>query len=184
MTPPVHASVRPLCEQLAETCILQCYVMETLDAHQGQPTLRQRGEVHDFLSRMLEVLHQQTMQLATLLQPLPAGRPGSDTGAAAGFKNLSARPSGENLRAILLDDCALLNQATSRYKRLLTAALAERDGPTAALALSHLQELIALTEDAARILPPAPAPAPEKKNPPPKPLHYAVSVWQTSSTAA
>jgi hypothetical protein len=179
---------RPLCEQLAETCILQCYVIETLDAQQNEPVVRHRAEINTLLDHMLEVLHAHTTELASLLEPLPEGHSAvsTDNWLASRAANFTGRTPRSELRAMLLDDCALLNLTAMHYKILLNAAAAESDNVVSQMAREHFDELVKLTEEVARVLPPA-APMLGEAAPEPRPMvrtPFRVSVWQTSPTAA
>ena len=146
-----------LCEQLAETCMLQCYLIEALDLQMFEPRLRERSDAQALVERTLDLLHQHTSELSTLLQPFPTGRrelAGSSARLARRFVGTSAQHRPHDVEPMLHNDFALLNLAALNYQMLRTSADAMHNRPIAQFAENHLRNLVALTHDLSRLFPP------------------------------
>lgn len=151
-------SLQPLCGHLAETCMLQRYLLEALSLQQLEPKLQESTEARDLVGRALHVLSQNAAQLVSVLETLH--------GSAHEMQAASVRLSGmfvgsvckrrsRDVPAILRNDYALINLAAMNYTMLHTEGLATRNTSLASLALEHLQHLTALIQDFARLMPAA-----------------------------
>ena len=146
-----------LCEQLAETCMLQCYLIEALDLQMFEPRLRERVDAQSLIQRTLDLLHQHTSELSTLLQPFPAGRSelaGSSARLARRFVGANSQLRPREVPRMLQDDFALLNLAALNYQMLRTSAEAMHNRPIAVLGETHLRNLVGLTQDFSAFIPP------------------------------
>lgn len=142
-----------LCGQLAETCLLQCYLIEAIDRQQLESCVQRRSGLKRLADRALETLHQHTAHLSSLLASHPAGHDELKNSSArfgARFLVFVGKERARELSAMLRDDYALLRLTVANYTRLQATALARHDLAVATLARTHLRALGALGRDLIR----------------------------------
>jgi len=139
-----------LCGQLAETCLLQCYLIEAIDRQQLETCVRRRAHLQQFAHRALDTLRQHTVHLTRLLAAHPVGQ-GELRKSSARFGGRLLAFVGQDrarvLAGMLRDDYTLMRLTIAHYTALQANALSRQDQAVAALAHNHLRALATLSRD-------------------------------------
>jgi hypothetical protein len=148
--------IGPVRTQLCEVAALEHYLIELLALQQVDSALHAQPEMLRFISRVLQVLHQQAGRTVALLETIPGGPvefTKTTVAMADRFSAYTKKPAARDVIAVLQEDYTLLNLVAMNYTMMHTTALALNDPSSAGLALNHLREITPLVLYASQLMP-------------------------------
>lgn len=186
---PPHIS---LCGLLAETCMLQRYMIEALELQQLEPRLQANPQAYGLVGEALKILQQNVAQAMELLEPLRHSThemQEANARLAGMFVGSLSKRRPREVPMILRDNYTLLQFAIMNYTMLRAHSEAMGETDAATLATSHLRFLSAIVESILQQMPAIVAQERRRGHgdaakPSNTSSAHAKNAWQNSTSAA